>query len=227
MREIHEADAITWLRERGELTGASVITSLPDYSEFPELSLEEWKAWFMNAAGLIFARVPADGVAIFYQRDSKREGEWVDKSYLVQCAAEAAGVALLWRKVVCRVPPGNVAFGRPGYSHLLCFASSLRIPPSLSTADVMPRPGDTTWTRGMGTKACEVACRFVLEQTPTRTIVDPFCGHGTVLAVAESFGLRAVGVERSRKRAEKARALRFREGKLLQPRAGVEAALAP
>jgi hypothetical protein len=60
----------------------------------------------------------------------------------------------------------------------------------------------------MGVQACRVACQFVLHNTPTRTIVDPFCGHGTVLAVANALGLEAVGVELSRKRAKKARALR-------------------
>ena len=59
----------------------------------------------------------------------------------------------------------------------------------------------------MGVQACLAACRFVLEQTETRTVVDPFCGHGTVLAVANFLGLQAIGVELGRKRAEKARAL--------------------
>jgi tRNA G10 N-methylase Trm11 len=37
--------------------------------------------------------------------------------------------------------------------------------------------------------------------------VDPFCGRGTILAVANHCGLDAVGVEISRKRARKARRL--------------------
>ena len=40
-------------------------------------------------------------------------------------------------------------------------------------------------------------------------IVDPFCGVGTVLAVANAFGLDAVGVERSTKRSAQARLLRL------------------
>ena len=60
----------------------------------------------------------------------------------------------------------------------------------------------------MGVEACRVACRFVRERTPTRTVVDPFCGRGTVLAVANALGLDAVGVEIARKRARQARALR-------------------
>jgi hypothetical protein len=41
----------------------------------------------------------------------------------------------------------------------------------------------------------------------TPVVVDPFCGVGTVLAVANAHGLDALGVEKHRKRAEQARAL--------------------
>ena len=54
---------------------------------------------------------------------------------------------------------------------------------------------EVTWTRGMGLKACEAACQFVLKNTVTRTIVDPFCGHGTVLAVANELGIPADDVK--------------------------------
>jgi tRNA G10 N-methylase Trm11 len=47
----------------------------------------------------------------------------------------------------------------------------------------------------MGVRACLDACRFVKTETTTRTVVDPFCGWGTILAVANSLGLDAVGVD--------------------------------
>jgi tRNA G10 N-methylase Trm11 len=64
-----------------------------------------------------------------------------------------------------------------------------------------------TWARAMGREACDAVARFLLEQTTCRTVVDPFCGLGTMLAVANLHGLDAVGVERSTRRAERARAL--------------------
>lgn len=207
-RTVECAEAVAWLTGREVLAGCSVVTSLPDVSEFPALSLAEWKQWFLRAAALVMARVPADGVAIFYQTDVKKAGAWVDKGYLVSRAAEEAGCEALWHKVVCRRPPGTVTFGRPAYSHLLCFSRGVRVDLGKATPDVLPEAGDVTWTRGMGVQACLAACRFIQEHTPTRTVVDPFCGHGTVLAVANALGLDAVGVELSRKRAKKARALR-------------------
>jgi tRNA G10 N-methylase Trm11 len=59
----------------------------------------------------------------------------------------------------------------------------------------------------MGLEACRLACRFVKEQTVCRTVVDPFCGRGTVLAAANEQGLDAVGVELAKKRARQAKAL--------------------
>jgi hypothetical protein len=207
-REVHCADALPWLAARGVLEGCSLITSLPDLSELPGLSVPEWKAWFVGAAAAVLRACPPDGVTIFFQTDVKPGGTWLDKGYLVSKAAEAVGVETLWHKVVCRRPAGTVTFGRPAYSHLLCFSRGLRDELSRASADVLPEAGPTPWTRGMGAKACELACRYVLERTPTRTVVDPFCGRGTLLAVANAMGLSAIGVELSAKRARQARSLR-------------------
>jgi hypothetical protein len=184
---------------------------VPDFSEFPALSFEEWRDWFEHAARAVLAACPPEGVAVFYQRDAKADGRWIDKGYLCQKAAEQAGHRLLWHKIVARAPLGNVTFGKPGYSHLLCFSRELSLEPAHSTPDILGEAGKGTWPRGMGRKVCEAVCRFVLERTETRTIVAPFCGEGAVLAVANSFGLHGIGVERSRKRAEKARALRLED----------------
>ncbi len=207
-RIIHQADALEWLEKQGTLTGCSMITSMPDFTEFSQLSLAEWKQWFQRAASLVMRSCAPDGVSIFYQRDSKKDGTWIDKSFLIQKAAEEIGHELLWHKIICRAPAGQITFGKPAYSHLLCFAKNIRLPLERSTVDVLPLAGEVTWTRGMGLNACVAACKFVLENTSTRAIVDPFCGHGSVLAVANTLGLDAIGVELGRKRAEKAQVLR-------------------
>ena len=206
-REVHCGDGVAWLA-RGRLpSGHAVVTSLPDASELPALGPAGWRAWFVETAALACRAVADDAVAVFYQTDVKRDGGWVDKSHLVQVGAERAGSRLLWHKVVCRVAPGTVTFGRPAYAHLLCLSRALRLSPGQSSPDVIPRLGEMTWARAMGREACEAVARFLLAHTACRTVVDPFCGLGTMLAVANAHGLDAVGVERSPRRAARARRL--------------------
>lgn len=189
------------------MDNCSLVASLPDFSEFPKFNLEQWQVWFVGAAFRVMSSCPPEGVTIFFQSDVKHEGLWVDKAFLCQLAARQLGHGLLWHKVVARVPPGNPTFGRPGYSHLLCFAPALRPPLGNSTADVLPQRGRSTWSRGLGLEVCRLICRYLVKNTGTRRVVAPFCGEGLLLAVANQMGLEAVGIELSRKRAEKARNL--------------------
>ncbi len=209
-RLVHTADAIEWLQQSPVLEGCSLLASMPDIGEFPGYSLEQWKEWFSTTASLILSRTPPRGVTLFFQSDIKMDGEWVDKGFIVQKAAEALGHKLLWHKVVCRAPLGQPTFGRPGYSHILCFSQELTLDLAKSTADVMPETGEKTWVRGMGIDVCVALARFIKEQTPTKTLVHPFCGEGSMIATANAFGLDAIGIERSSKRAEKARQLQVR-----------------
>jgi len=206
-RVVHHADALAWLRAQGSLAGCSVVTSLPDVVELAGLDVAAWTRWFGEAAALVFAAVPDEGAAIFFQSDVKRAGAWIDKGALVQRAAEAAGARLLFHKIVCRKPPGTVTFGRASYSHLLGYSRGVRPRPERATADVLPDAGFMPSVKSMGVKACVDACRFVRSETTTRTIVDPFCGYGTALAVANALGLDAVGVDVSARMCKKARGL--------------------
>jgi hypothetical protein len=206
-REVHCEDGVAWLARAPLPADHAIVTSLPDASELPDLGFDGWRRWFVDTVALAAAAVAGDAVAVFYQTDVKREGRWVDKAHLVACGADRAGSALLFHKIVCRVPPGTTTFGRPAYAHLLCVSRALRLAPGAATPDVLPRLGEMTWARAMGRDACEEVARFLLAHTACRTVVDPFCGVGTMLAVANLHGLDAVGVERSPKRAERARTL--------------------
>lgn len=206
-RSVLAEDAISWLKSSPVQEGASFVASMPDISEFPGYSLKEWKEWFTEAATLILSRCPDDGVTIFYQSDIKHEGTWVDKGFLCQKAAEALGHELLWHKVVCRSPAGIATFGRPAYSHMLCFSKTLKADVAKSTADVIPDLGEKTWQRGMGLEACLMIAKFIKEQTSSTLMINPFCGEGSMLAAANALELDALGIEKSPKRAEKARRL--------------------
>ncbi len=206
-RIVHHADAIAWLREQGRIAGGSVVTSLPDLSELPGLGLDGWRRWFIAAAQAAMRSVDDDGVAVFFQSDIRHHGVWIDKGALVADAACAERMSLLFHKIVCRLPPGTPTSGRASYAHLVGFARTPR-PPRRATADVLPDGGFVPGARAMGVNACRAACELVRHETPTRTVVDPFCGWGTVLAVANAVGLDAIGVDHSARMCKKARLLR-------------------
>jgi len=208
-RIVHHADAIAWLQAQGKLAGASFITSLPDVSELPRLGLDGWRRWFESAAALVMECTVDEGVAIFFQSDIKHGGFWIDKGALVSRAAERVGMNCLFHQIVCRKPPGTTSFGRATYAHMLGFA---RGPARGQRArvDVLPDGGFKPGAKSMGVAACLHACQFVKAETTTRTVVDPFCGLGTVLAVANALGLDAVGVDIAPRMCRQARRLRIR-----------------
>lgn len=186
------------------MPGVCAVTSLPDVSEVG-LSLAAWRAWFLEAVRCVVDCVPAASAAVFFQSDIKRDGAWIDKGAMVIRAAEDAGARVLFHKIVCRRQPGLLTLGRPGYTHLIAVSRALKCPDALPIPDVIVDAGPQLWVRAMGVRAAGHAVRFVRDHARADTVLDPFCGVGTVLAVANALGLNAVGVDLSRKRCEQAR----------------------
>lgn len=197
-------DACTWLSQWVPQSTTSFIGSLPDYSEFPQLSLSQWQEWFTYTAELILEKTSDEGVTFFFQSDIKVDGYWIDKAFLCQLAAKKLNRHLVFHKIFCRTPVGKATFGRPAYSHLLCFTKNLKINLEKSTPDVIENLGDKTWERGTGLEACMTMAKFIKEQTQSELVINPFCGHGSILAALEYCGLNSIGIEKSRKRALKA-----------------------
>lgn len=210
-RSVVQAEALAWMASEPAPRRSSVITSLPDVSELSASTLEAWRAWFEAAVGAVIRWVPEDGVAVFYQSDVRRGGVWIDKGYLVMRAAEREGASVLFHKIVCRRPPGTIAPGRPSYAHMIAVTRGAAWPLVRPGPDVLDDAGVMNWSRAMGVRACEVACRFLREETKTRVVVDPFCGRGTVLAVANAMGFDALGVDLGARRCRAARSLTMRD----------------
>lgn len=183
------------------------MASLPDFSEFRRKTLSTWKLWFLDAATQVLAATPSDGVTIFFQSDIRVSGEWIDKAYLCQRAADEVGAKLHWHKIACRLEPGRVTPGRPAYSHVLCFGRGQGFLPAHHSADVIPAVGEKVWERGIGIEAALTIAQFVAEETPSKILINPFCGEGSMLAAANALGLRAIGIERSKIRAARALSL--------------------
>ena len=211
-KTIHCDDAIAWLKNHTILSDSSLIASLPDKSEFPKYTLQEWKEWFTNTAQLIFQKTPDEGLTLFYQSDIKFEGVWVDKSFLIMKAAEKENSELLFHKILCRTKPGILTFGRPAYSHLIAFSKKTRLELNQVTIpDVLPDLGEKTWERGMGLIACLKIASFLKDHTSTKTLINPFCGEGSILAAAQLRGLDVIGIERSPKRVRAAENLKINQ----------------
>lgn len=205
-REVICGDAIPWMKSRGRIDGACAVTSLPDVSELG-VTLPVWRTWFLEAARLVVDAVPDDSVAIFFQSDIKRDGAWVDKGALVVRAAEDAGARVMFHKLVARRPAGTLTAGRPGFTHLIAVSRRWQCPDVLPIPDIITDPGRQPWVRAMGIRAAAHTVRFAQTQVGAKLIFDPFCGVGTVLAVANALDLDALGVEQTRKRAELSRQL--------------------
>jgi SAM-dependent methyltransferase len=95
----------------------------------------------------------------------------------------------------------------------LCFAHAARSVKHPGGPDVLPDAGHKPWSKAMGVAACEQACRFLRDESPTTTlVVDPFCGYGTVLAVANEHGFDALGVDLSTRKVRAARKLALPSG---------------
>jgi hypothetical protein len=201
------------MRARGRIDGACAVTSLPDVSEV-NMDLVTWRAWFLGAVELVVNAVPNESAALFFQSDIKRDGAWIDKGAMVIRAAEDAGARVLFHKIVARRPPGTLTYGRPGYTHLIAVSRAMTCPDVLPLPDIITDAGELKWIRAMGVRAAGQAVRFAKEQAGAKVVFDPFCGVGTVLAVANALGLDALGVELSRKRCEQSRALRVRADEL-------------
>jgi hypothetical protein len=208
-RHIHHADALDWLAAHPAHPGASLVTSLPDVAELGR-SEDHWRGVFTAAARLCLEAVPPAGIAVFVQTDNKQTAGWTSKARLVMGAAEDLGVPLLWHKLVLRRPAGALVRGRPGYSHLLAFSREARVPRERGGTDVLSEPGHRPWTHSIGTRPARFAVETILAHSPETTVLlNPFCGEGTVVAVAEALGLDCIGIERNRKRARRAGVLRY------------------
>ncbi|MFN3241614.1 MAG: SAM-dependent methyltransferase [Planctomycetota bacterium] len=203
-REVHTGCALQWLREHPLPAGAGIVTSLPNFDEFSNRDVDRWRSWFVDAAELVLRSTPDASACVFFQTDVKHDGVWIDKSFLVQVAAERAGVALVWHKVALRAPVGTTTNLRPAFAHLLCFSRELRHTRENATADVLARLGDQDWPRAMGRDVADVAVRWLRDHARADTIVAPFCGTGTALDAANALDLAAIGIERNPGRAHRA-----------------------
>ncbi len=200
-RKVHCDDALQWLPKQTGLD--AILTSLPEMEEM-KMNVKEYEAFFRDAASKCFESVSEDGYCIFMQTDRKHNG-LLDKSYWLTDEARELGFHTVWRKIALKRDVGKVDLFRPTFSYMLCFTKKGKVGKPLPDVIVA---GETTYTHGFGIEAVKLCVDFV-KSSGIKTVVDPFCGSGTTLAVANAMGLSAVGVEISPKFCAMAKDLKF------------------
>lgn len=196
-REIHQADGLAWC-EQHQNVGA-VVTSLPDPENiiFPEGSEYVGKPWhWFRAAIRASAQACHPEAPLVFRQTDRRDNGTHSKAHLLfdVLLADSSPYRLLWHKIVLHQDPETTDLHRPTFAHLLAFGQKGVKPGGGHTRfpDVL-RPGDKLYQNGMGLATAERLVQFAARRDTT--IVDPFCGRGTVPALADALGYHGVGVD--------------------------------
>lgn len=206
-RQVFCGDALQWLPKHKE-EFSCIMASLPEMEELG-LKPSEYEDWFRKAAKLCLEAVKENGYCIFLQTDRKHHG-LIDKQYLVTDEAYKLSFHTVWKKVSLKREVGKTDLYRPTFSHMTCFTKKGKIGKPIP--DVV-YGGDTTYTHAFGIDAVALCIQYV-KGVGVKSVVDPFCGSGTTLAVANAMGLDAVGVELDKKYCEMARKLKISQNTL-------------
>ena len=198
-RKVYCQDALKWLTKN--LENECIITSMPEMDEMA-MKIKEYEVFFRFSARLCLSSIKDDGYCIFLQTDRKHHG-WVDKGYWITDEARELGFHTVWKKIVLNKDVGRSDLFRPTYSTMLCFTKKGAI--GSLFPDVI-YSGEKTYSNAFGVDAVSLSVEYVKDQG-IKEIVDPFCGSGTTLAIANNFGLDAIGVEIDKKMCEIARKL--------------------
>jgi hypothetical protein len=189
MKTVICADSFGWLpanRDQG-----SIVTSLPDASEIGIKDLNEYEKWVRRAATECFLSASEGCPLIFIQTDRRKGGRQFSKaSLLMNLAAEQAWF-LLWHKIELAAEVGKSNLYRPTFRNMLCFGRG-KMSAGQATPDVIP-PSKRLYDMAFGFEAAKVAVEFCKKFS--NRVLDPFCGHGTVLHVAGELGMDSVGVD--------------------------------
>lgn len=199
MKTVICADSFEWLpanRDQG-----SIVTSLPDVSEIGIENLDEYEKWVRRAATECFLSASEGCPVIFIQTDRRKGGRQFSKANLLLNIAQELGWFLLWHKIELSAEVGKSNLYRPTFRNMLCFGRG-KMSAGQATPDVIP-VSRRLYPMAFGDEAGKVAVAFCMRYS--KRICDPFCGHGTVLHVAESLGADSVGVDIDQKVCEVAK----------------------
>lgn len=188
-REVICADALEWLKtNKGHNI---IITSLPDMEEVG-MDIEQWKMWFKTACTSIQNSLDEKGIVFFYQTDRRFKGRIIDKKGLISESFNNAGFTNILSKVVLKQKVNTTNLFRPTYTNLFAFSKKTKT--GKATPDVI-ECGKMLYKNAMGFNAVECCINFLIQKKIEGVVVDPFCGMGSVLKIANKLGFDSLGVD--------------------------------
>lgn len=186
---IYTMDALEFLQNKKNID--VIITSIPDFSEM-NMSLEDWIFFLDKTINLIIKSLSENGIAFFYQTDRKYNGQIIDKKSLITKYFQENGYNTIFSKIVLKQSPETINLYRPTFSNL--FGFSKKIKTSKATPDVIFQ-GKMLYNNAMGYNACNSCIDFLKFKNINKTIVDPFCGQGSILKIAKDNGFNYIGCD--------------------------------
>ena len=190
-------DAMAWLY--GKKNVGAIVTGIADSNEIG-ISVKEWIPWFRHLTALCLNATSEDCPCVFIQTDRKEGGRWLSKAAMTMKVAELMGFRLLWHKISLRHQPGTIDMFRPGYTNMLAFSQEAKI--GKATPDVIP-PGRLVYENATNWDAAMVGVEFA--KRFTNKLVDPFCGRGTIPAIANGLGMDVTAVDIDKDQIEEAK----------------------
>jgi hypothetical protein len=202
-RKILCENSLVWLKNQQDYSLPNVITGIPDIDEL-NVSIDKYFEFFDDITQLLMNKVKPDCYIIFIQTDRKYNKQWIDKSTLLNNIAKKNNIPLLWHKIVLNRPVNSTHIQRPTYSHFMCYSKTKG--PGLATPDIIDG-GKKLYKNATSLNAAVNAVKFILGNSNNDTILDPFVGQGTIVAVANEYNLNAIGIDINPEQCEKSKLL--------------------
>ncbi len=188
-RKLICTDANIWLKENKNIK--VMITSLPDPQEIG-IGRIEYNKWLISTCNNIIESLDEESVVFFYQTDRKMDGVIIDKKSIITNVFHNNGFDTIMSKIVIKQKVGTPNFTRMTFTNLFGFSKKYKS--GSVTFDTMYQ-GKMKYKNAMSETAINVLLDYIKKKLPDETIVDPFCGRGSVLDVFNENGFNVIGVD--------------------------------
>lgn len=173
-----------------DLEPANIFTGMPDNTEM-KLDYKQYGEYRKKILKNIF-ELGKDNILVFTQTDKKATsmGIWYDKISSIYEAANEFKVKLIFHKI--GLYHNEDTF--PDYQHYICFSNIINTNTNINNSVMLA--GDKLYKNGTPFNIIMNALMlFKNNNSNNNNVLDPFCGRGTNLALANLIGMNAIGID--------------------------------